>query len=117
MAVRRVRVDNLMLGLGAAPLGAQSGNAPFLANFNFTPSDATKAEAARIDAEERARRETAERQEYVPPPERQEYVPPADDGSNRGPRLSRRLSGMSGASRRSSRIDRPPLVNIPGEDW
>ena len=66
-----------MLGLGAAPLGAQSGNAPFLANFNFTPSDATKAEAARIDAEERARRETAERQEYVPPPERQEYVPPA----------------------------------------
>ena len=64
-----------MLGLGAAPLGAQSGNAPFLANFNFTPSDATKAEAARIDAEERARRETAERQEYVPPPERQEYVP------------------------------------------
>jgi len=69
-----------MLGLGAAPLGAQSGNAPFLANFNFTPSDATKAEAARIDAEERARRETAERQEYVPPPERQEYVPPADDG-------------------------------------
>ena len=71
-------VDNLMLGLGAAPLGAQSGNAPFLANFNFTPSDATKAEAARIDAEERARRETAERQEYVPPADdgRREYAPP-----------------------------------------
>ena len=47
----------------------------------------------------------------------EDLLPPADDGSNRGPRLSRRLSGMSGASRRSSRIDRPPLVNIPGEDW
>ena len=46
----------------------------------------------------------------------EDLLPPADDGSNRG-RLSRRLSGMSGASRRSSRIERPPLVNIPGEDW
>ena len=93
-----------MLGLGAAPLGAQSGNAPFLANFNFTPSDATKAEAARIDAEERARRETAERQEYVPPPE-PFRPPPSTDIFGAGP---------PAPERRESRTNRSNASSVPG---